>query len=143
MRQQRLPVDVAIGQHPVDEHERASLAVHGPTDGDAVGGGHVVGALAAHVLSRVPRASHAFNDDAEDVGERHPTGYVSAARRVLQVTAGDLCGEIGPSVDIHLGVDVGQVLLDCVDGDEQTLTDLGVGVAFGDQPHDVELDGSQ
>ena len=62
---------------------------------------------------------------------------------VLQVAASDLCGEIRASVDVHLGVDVGQVLLDRVDGDEQALTDLGVGVAFGDQPHDVAFDGGQ
>ncbi len=79
----------------------------------------------------------------EDVGERHPTGYVSAVRGVLQVAAGDLGGQIRASVYVHLGVDVGQVLLDRVDGDEQALTDLGVGTAFGDQPHDVELGWSQ
>jgi hypothetical protein len=62
---------------------------------------------------------------------------------VLQVAAGDLCGEFRASVDVHLGVDVGQVLFDRVDGDEQALTDLGVGVAFGYQPHDVAFDGSQ
>ena len=59
------------------------------------------------------------------------------------VAAGNLRGEIRASVDVHLGVDAGQVLLDRVDGDEQALTDLGVGVAFGDQPHDVAFDGSQ
>ena len=127
----------------MQEHQRRPLAVHGPTDGDAVGGGDVVGALVAHVRSPCVSCGHACNDDAEDVGERHPTGYVSAVRGVLQVAAGNLCGEIRASVDVHLGVDVGQVLLDRVDGDEQALTDLGVGVAFGDQPHDVAFDGSQ
>ena len=143
VRQQRLPVDVAIAEHPVQEHQRGSLAVHGPADGDAVAGGDVVGALVAHVRSPCASCGHACNDDADDVGEHHPTGYVSAARGVLQVAAGNLCGEIRASVDVHLGVDVGQVLLDRVDGDEQALTDLGVGVAFGDQPHDVAFDGSQ
>jgi hypothetical protein len=38
---------------------------------------------------------------------------------------------------------VGQVLLDRVGGDEQALTDLGVGVALGDQPHEVKLGWSQ
>ena len=62
---------------------------------------------------------------------------------VLQVATSNLCGEIRASVNVHLGVDVGQVLLDRVDGDEQALPDLGVGVACGDQSHDVAFDGSQ
>jgi hypothetical protein len=40
----------------------------------------------------------------------------------------DLCSELCASFDVHLGVDAGQVLLDRVDGDEQALTDRGVGV---------------
>ena len=62
---------------------------------------------------------------------------------VLQIAAGDLCGEIGAAVDVELGVDVGQVLLDRVDAYEQALTDLGVGMAFSDQPHDVAFGGGQ
>ncbi len=71
------------------------------------------------------------------------TGTFGAVRGVLQLAPGNLCGEIRASVDVHLGVDAGQVLLDRVDGDEQALPDLGVAVAFGDQPHDVAFDGSQ
>ena len=62
---------------------------------------------------------------------------------VLQAAACNLCGEIRTPVDINFGVDARQVLLDRVDGHEQALTDLGVGVAFGDQPDDVAFDGSQ
>lgn len=62
---------------------------------------------------------------------------------LLEVAAGDLCGEVGTSLGFHLGVDVGQVFLDRVDGHEQALTDAGVAVPFGDQPHDVAFDGSQ
>jgi hypothetical protein len=51
VRQQRLPVEVPIAHGALQEHERRPLAVHGRTDGDAVGGGDVVGALVAHVLS--------------------------------------------------------------------------------------------
>ena len=68
-------------------------------------------------------------------------GYVRRPGVVLEVATCNLCGEIRASVDVHLGVDVGQVLLHRVDGDEQALTDLGVGVALGDQPHDVTFDG--
>jgi hypothetical protein len=73
--------------------------VHGRTDGDAVGGGDVVGALVAHVP---PPCVSCANDDTEDSGERRPPGYESGVR---QVAAGNLCSEICASVDVHLGVD--------------------------------------
>ena len=71
------------------------------------------------------------------------TGSVRPVRVLPACAASYFRGEIGTSVDVELGVYVGQVLLDRVDGDEQALTDLGVAVAFGDQPHDVAFDGSQ
>ena len=137
-----VPVEVAIADGPLQEHQRRPLAVHGPTDGDAVGGGHVVGALVAHrcllrlvrsCLQRWRRRRRRMSPDRVRFG----------GQGVLQVAAGNLCGQLRASVDVHLGVDAGQVLLDRVDGDEQALTDLGVGVAFGDQPHEVELGWSQ
>src|SRR5680860_456026 len=84
-----------------------------------------------------------LHDDGAGVGEHHPTGYISATRGVLQVAASDLSGQVRASVDVHLGVDIGQVLLDRVHGDEQALTDRDVGVALRHQPHDVAFGGGQ
>ena len=50
------PVEIAVPDDPLQEHQRWSLAVHGRPDGDTVAGGDVVGALVAHVLS--PRSGH-------------------------------------------------------------------------------------
>jgi hypothetical protein len=138
-----LPVDVAIAKGPLQEDERPPLAVHGATDDDAVGGGDVVGALGAHELTPASGAVMPATMTHETSENITRPGMFRRSGVVLQVAAGNLCGEIGASVDVHLGVDVGQVLLDRVDGDEQALTDLGVGVAFGDQPHDVAFGGSQ
>lgn len=63
VRQQRLPVEVPIANGALQEHQGRTLAVHGRTDGDTVGGGDVVGALVAHALSCV--SSGHSKDDTE------------------------------------------------------------------------------
>ena len=140
---QPVPVDIAIAHGPLQEHQRWSLAVHGRTDGDPVGGGHVVGALVAHCCLPVSRAVMPATMTTKTPEKITRPGMFRRPGVVLEVAAGNLCGEIRTSVHVHLGVDVGQVLLDRVDAHEQAFTDLGIGVAFGDQPHDVAFDGSQ
>jgi hypothetical protein len=45
--------------------------------------------------------------------------------------------ELAAGADAELGEDLAQVVLDCVRGDEQPGTDLGVGQAVAGQPRDL------
>jgi len=138
VRQDVLPAEAAIVLDPVQEHEWWALAVHGRAEGDAVGGGGVVGALVDdRVLPGFARSCHQTMP--QELPENITRPGMFPRPVVSHVAAGHLRGEIGTSVDVDLRVDVGQVLLDGVDAHEQAFTDLGVGVAVSDQPHDIKL----